>query len=68
MKIIIQIYVLEVSSWILCATIISLQMLMHGEVYLIQHYRIKFVSDLLQVSGVLWVLWFPPLIKLTATM
>ena len=36
-----------------------------GEVYLIQHYVIKFVSDLQQVSGFLWVLWFPPPIKLT---
>jgi hypothetical protein len=36
-----------------------------GEVYTIQHYVIKFVSDLLQVSGFLWVLWFLPPIKLT---
>ena len=28
---------------------------------------IKFVSDLRQVSGFLWVLWFPPPVKLTAT-
>ena len=27
----------------------------HGEVYLIQHYVIKFVSDLQQVSVSLWV-------------
>ena len=33
----------------------------------IQHYVIKFVSDLRQVSGFLWVLWFPPPIKLAAT-
>jgi len=39
----------------------------HGEVYLMQHYVIKFVSDLLQVSGFLRVLRFPPPIKLTAT-
>jgi hypothetical protein len=32
----------------------------------IQHYVIKFVSDLLQVSGFLRVLRFPPLIKLPA--
>ena len=38
-----------------------------GEVYSIQHYVIKFVSDLRQVGGFLWVLRFPPLIKLTAT-
>ena len=39
----------------------------HGEVYSIQHYVIKFVSDLRQVGGFLWVLRFPPPIKLTAT-
>ena len=38
--------------------------LVHGKVYLIQHYVIKFVSDLRQVCG---FLWFPPPIKLTAT-
>jgi hypothetical protein len=31
-----------------------------GEVYSIQHYVIKFVSDLRQVNGFLWVLRFPP--------
>jgi hypothetical protein len=35
-----------------------------GEVYSIQHYVIQFVSDLRQVGG---FLWFPPPIKLTAT-
>jgi len=39
----------------------------HGVVYSIQHYVINFVSDLWQVDGFLWVLWFPPPIKLTAT-
>ena len=39
----------------------------HGEVYSIQHYVIKFVSDLRQVSGFLRVLRFPPLTKLTVT-
>jgi hypothetical protein len=38
-----------------------------GEVYSIQPYVIKFVSDLRQVSGFLRVLRFPPPIKLTAT-
>ena len=38
----------------------------HGKVYSIQHYVIKFVSDLRQVGGFLWVLLFPPPIKLTA--
>jgi hypothetical protein len=36
----------------------------HCEVYSIQHYVIKFVSDLSQVGG---FLRFPPPIKLTAT-
>ena len=31
----------------------------------IQHYLMKLVSDLRQVDGFLWVLWFPPPIKLT---
>jgi len=35
----------------------------HGEVYLIQHYVIKFVSHLRKVGGFLWVLRFPPPIK-----
>jgi hypothetical protein len=37
------------------------------EVYSIQHYVIKFDSDLRQVSGYLQVLRFPPPIKLTVT-
>jgi len=36
----------------------------HGDVYSIQHYSIKFVSYLQQVSGFLRI---PPPIKLTAT-
>ena len=40
----------------------------HGKVYSIQHYVIKFVSDLWQVSGFLLVLRFPPPIKLISTM
>ena len=39
----------------------------HDEVYSIQHYVRKFVSDLRQVSGFLRVLRFPPAIKLSAT-
>jgi len=31
----------------------------------VQHYVIKFISDLQQVGGFLRVLWFPPPIKLT---
>jgi hypothetical protein len=36
----------------------------HGEVYLIQHYVIKFVSDLRQVSDFLRVLRFPQQIRI----
>ena len=39
----------------------------HGGVYSIQHYVIKFVSDLQQVGDFIQVLWFPPPIKLTTT-
>jgi len=39
----------------------------HGEVYSIQHYVIKFVSDWRQVSGFLQVLWFLSPVKLTTT-
>jgi hypothetical protein len=38
-----------------------------GEVYPIQHYVIKFVSDLRQIGGFLGVLRFPLPIKLIAT-
>ena len=37
----------------------------NSEVYSIQHYVIKFVRDLQQVSGFLRLLRFPPPIKLT---
>jgi hypothetical protein len=39
----------------------------HDEVYLIQHYVIKFVCDLWQVCCFLRVLKFTPPVKLTAT-
>ena len=39
----------------------------HGGVSSMQHYVIKFVSDLRQVSGFLLVLLFSPPIKLTST-
>jgi hypothetical protein len=39
----------------------------HGEVYSIKHYVIKFVSDLWKVGVFLQVLRLPPSIKLTAT-
>ena len=37
-----------------------------GEVYWIQHYVIKFVSDLQHMGGFLHTLRFPPPVKLTA--
>jgi hypothetical protein len=39
----------------------------HGEVYSLQRYVIKFVSNLRKVSGFLRVLRFPPPIQLTTT-
>ena len=39
----------------------------HGEAYSIQHYVIKFVSDSSLVGGFIWVLLFPPPLKLTTT-
>ena len=39
----------------------------HCEAYSTQHYVIKFVSDLRHVGDFLWVLRFPPPLKLTAT-
>ena len=41
--------------------------LVHDEVYSIQQYVIKFVSDLRQVDGFIRVLRFPAPIQLTAT-
>ena len=48
------------------SNIVSLN-LIHGKVYLIQHYVIKFASDLQQVGGFLRVLQFPTHKKLIAT-
>jgi hypothetical protein len=39
----------------------------HGEVYLIEHYVVKFVSDLRQVGGFFRILRFPLPVKLTST-
>jgi hypothetical protein len=57
---------MSVVSWRSATKAVSFNPI-HGEVYLIQHYVKKFVSDLRHVSGFLRVLWFPPPIKLTAT-
>ena len=50
-----------ISTTVVCSN------LAYGDVYSIQHYVIKFVSNLRQVSGFLQVLQFPTPIKLTAT-
>ena len=50
-----------ISTTVVCSN------LAYSEVYSIQHYVIKFVSNLRQVSGFLQVLQFPTPIKLTAT-
>ena len=39
----------------------------HGKVYSMQHYVIKLVNDVQPFSGFLWVLQFPPPIKLNPT-
>ena len=57
---------LPVQSVPITTKVVSLNFV-HGEVYSIQHYVIKFVSDLQQVGGFFRVLRFPPPIKLTAT-
>jgi len=57
---------LPVQSVSITTKVVSLNPV-HGEVYLIQHYVIKFVSDLRQVGGFLRVFRFPPPIKLIAT-
>ena len=57
---------LPVQSVHITTKVVSLN-LGHGEVYSIQHYVIKFVSDLRHVGGFLRILLFAPPIKLTAT-
>jgi hypothetical protein len=57
---------LPVQSVPIITKVVSLNFV-HGEVYSIQHYVIKFVSDLRQAGGFLRVLRFPPPIKLTVT-
>ena len=57
---------LHISDLILTLYVVSLNPL-RGEVYSIQSYVIKFVSDLRQVGDFLCVLQFPPPMKLTAT-
>ena len=56
---------LPVQSVPITTQVVSLNPI-HGEVYLIHRYVIKFVNDLPQVVDFLWVLRFPPPIKLTA--
>jgi hypothetical protein len=49
--------------WVIIISLRLISVKDSGDVYLFQHYVIKFVSDLQQVSGFLRVLWFPSLIK-----
>ena len=56
---------LHVQSVSITTTVVSSNPV-HGEVYSIQHFVIKLVSDLRHVGGFLRVLRFPPPIKLTA--
>ena len=55
---------LPVQSAPITTKVVSLNTI-HFEVYSIQHYVLKLVSDLRQVGGFIQVLWFPPSIKLT---
>ena len=45
----------------------TIKQTVNGEVYSIQHFVMKFVSDLRQVGSFLRVLRFSPAIKLTST-
>jgi hypothetical protein len=56
---------LPVQSVPIITKVVSLTNPTNDEVYSIQHYVIKFVSDLRQVGGFLRVLGFPLPIKLT---
>jgi hypothetical protein len=55
---------LLVQLWSITTKVVSLNPV-HDEVYSIQHYVIKFVSDVRQGGGFLRVVRFPPPIKLT---
>jgi hypothetical protein len=57
---------LPIKSMAITANVVSSNPV-DGEVCSMQHYVIKFVSDLWQDSGFLPVLRFPPPIKLIAT-
>jgi hypothetical protein len=53
----------EVFTWIQLKRKKMMSCLFSNEVYSIQNYVIKIISDFRQVGGFLRVLWFPPLIK-----
>ena len=50
---------------VLIATKVASSNPIHGKMYSVQHYVMKFVSDLQQVGGFLQRIRFPPPIKLT---
>ena len=56
----------RVSCAVSITTVVVSSNPIHGEVYSIQHYMIKFVSDLRQDGGFLWILRFASPLKLTA--
>ena len=57
-------YIVEIENNIYLKVFITTNIVssnpVHGELYSIKHYVIKFVSDLRQVGGFLRVLGFPP--------
>jgi hypothetical protein len=59
-------FTISVESVPITTTVVS-SSLVHGEVFSIQHYVIKIVSDLQQVGWFLLVLRFPPPIKQITT-
>jgi hypothetical protein len=63
------IFVIEVMVRVWCLAFSANLVVCIGwnNVYSRQHYVIKFVSDLWQAGGFLWILRLPPSIKLTAT-
>ena len=54
------------TTYVISTKVVSLNPT-HGNVHLIQHYVIKFVSDMRKVGGFLRVLLFSPSIKLIVT-
>jgi len=60
-------YGIWIYSYMYNQCIAPLKMWVNGEVYSVQHYVIKFISNLRLVGGFLLLLWFPPPIRRSAT-